>query len=164
MKRLMLIVAIGSLSYADEKVDHPTGPRITPPTVNVVSPRGVARGTTVEMTVEESQSAFTRAYRKGEHVRFPVAHGEGNYYADEETLDRLEGENRVAFRYLVNENPNGAARNIAGILNEKRNVLGLMPHPESFIDPTQHPRWTREPRREVGDGLRVFQNAVQFFQ
>jgi len=89
----------------------------------------------VEMTVEESQSAFTRAYKKGEHVRFPVAHGEGNYYADEETLDRLEGENRVAFRYLVNENPNGAARNIAGILNEKRNVLGMMPHPERACDP-----------------------------
>ena len=88
----------------------------------------------VEMTVEESQSAFTRAYKKGEHVRFPVAHGEGNYYADEATLDRLEGENRVAFRYLVNENPNGAARNIAGILNEKRNVLGLMPHPERACD------------------------------
>ena len=89
----------------------------------------------VEMTVEESQSAFTRSYKKGEHVRFPVAHGEGNYYADEATLDRLEGENRVAFRYLVNENPNGAARNIAGILNEKRNVLGMMPHPERACDP-----------------------------
>ena len=89
----------------------------------------------VEMTVEESQSAFTRAYKKGEHVRFPVAHGEGNYYADEATLDRLEGENRIAFRYLVNENPNGAARNIAGILNEKRNVLGMMPHPERACDP-----------------------------
>ena len=89
----------------------------------------------VEMTVEESQSSFTRAYKKGEHVSFPVAHGEGNYYADEATLDRLEGENRVAFRYLVNENPNGAARNIAGILNEKRNVLGMMPHPERACDP-----------------------------
>jgi len=89
----------------------------------------------VEMTVEESQSAFTRAYKKGERVRFPVAHGEGNYYADEATLDRLEGENRVAFRYIVNDNPNGAARNIAGILNEKRNVLGMMPHPERACDP-----------------------------
>ena len=88
----------------------------------------------VEMTVEESQSSFTRAYKKGDHVSFPVAHGEGNYYADEATLDRLEGENRVAFRYLVNENPNGSVRNIAGILNEKRNVLGLMPHPERACD------------------------------
>jgi phosphoribosylformylglycinamidine synthase subunit PurQ / glutaminase len=89
----------------------------------------------VEMVVEESQSAFTRAYKNGERVRFPVAHGEGNYFADEETLDRLEGENRVAFRYAPDENPNGAARNIAGILNEKRNVLGMMPHPERACDP-----------------------------
>ena len=89
----------------------------------------------VDMVVEESQSAFTRAYKNGEQVRFPVAHGEGNYFADEETLDRLEGENRVAFRYAPGENPNGAARNIAGILNEKRNVLGMMPHPERACDP-----------------------------
>ena len=89
----------------------------------------------VEMVVEESQSTFTRAYKKGEHVHFPVAHGEGNYFADDATLDRLEGENRVAFRYVPSDNPNGAARNIAGILNEKRNVLGLMPHPERACDP-----------------------------
>ena len=66
---------------------------------------------------------------------FPVAHGEGNYFADDETLDRLEGEGRVAFRYAEGDNPNGSARNIAGILNEKRNVLGLMPHPERVCDP-----------------------------
>jgi phosphoribosylformylglycinamidine synthase subunit PurQ / glutaminase len=89
----------------------------------------------VEMVVEESQSAFTRAYKNGEHVQFPVAHGEGNYFADDATLDRLEGENRIAFRYITNDNPNGAARNIAGILNEKRNVLGMMPHPERACDP-----------------------------
>ncbi len=59
----------------------------------------------------------------------------GNYFADEETLDRLEGENRIVFRYAENDNPNGSARNIAGILNEKRNVLGLMPHPERACDP-----------------------------
>ena len=89
----------------------------------------------VELVVEESQSVFTRAYRHGEQVRFPVAHGEGNYFADEETLDRLEGENRVAFRYTPEANPNGSARDIAGIMNEKRNVLGLMPHPERACDP-----------------------------
>ena len=88
----------------------------------------------VDLVVEESQSAFTRKYSKGEQVRFPVAHGEGNYFADEATLDRLEGEGRVAFRYAPGANPNGAARNIAGILNEKRNVLGLMPHPERACD------------------------------
>jgi phosphoribosylformylglycinamidine synthase I len=87
----------------------------------------------VAMTVEESQSAFTRKYDKGQRVIFPVAHGEGNYYADEETLNRLEGEGRVVFRYQ--DNPNGSARNIAGILNEKRNVLGMMPHPERVVDP-----------------------------
>jgi phosphoribosylformylglycinamidine synthase len=88
----------------------------------------------VTLSVEETQSAFTRKYDKGQSVTFPVAHGEGNYYADEETLNRLEGEGRVMFRYR--DNPNGSARDIAGILNEKRNVLGLMPHPERVVDPT----------------------------
>jgi phosphoribosylformylglycinamidine synthase len=87
----------------------------------------------VTLSVEETQSAFTRKYEKGQSVTFPVAHGEGNYYADGETLDRLEGEGRVMFRYQ--DNPNGSARDIAGILNQKRNVLGLMPHPERMVDP-----------------------------
>ena len=89
----------------------------------------------VAMTVEETQNAFTRKYNHGQRVTMPVAHGEGNYFADEETLDRLEGEGSVVFRYVDGDNPNGAARNIAGILNEKRNVLGLMPHPERVCDP-----------------------------
>jgi phosphoribosylformylglycinamidine synthase len=67
-------------------------------------------------------------------VVFPVANGEGNYTADDATLDRLEGEGRVVFRYAAGQNPNGSARNIAGILNDKRNVLGLMPHPERVVD------------------------------
>ena len=86
----------------------------------------------VSLKVEETQSAFTRKYSAGQSVTFPVAHGEGNYYADEATLDRLEGEGRVMFRYQ--NNPNGSARDIAGILSEKRNVLGLMPHPERVVD------------------------------
>jgi len=88
----------------------------------------------VGLEVQETQSGFTRKYDKGQRVTFPVAHGEGSYYADEETLNRLEGENRVAFRYAAGENPNGSARDIAGILSEKRNVLGLMPHPERVVD------------------------------
>jgi phosphoribosylformylglycinamidine synthase len=88
----------------------------------------------VGLEVSETQSAFTRKYENGQRVTFPVAHGEGSYFADEETLDRLEGENRVAFRYAKGENPNGSARDIAGILSEKRNVLGLMPHPERVVD------------------------------
>jgi phosphoribosylformylglycinamidine synthase subunit PurQ / glutaminase len=87
----------------------------------------------VTLSVEETQSAFTRKYEKGQSVSFPVAHGEGNYYADGDTLDRLEGEGRVMFRYQGN--PNGSARDIAGIVSEKRNVLGLMPHPERMVDP-----------------------------
>ena len=88
----------------------------------------------VGLEVTESQSIFTRKYENGQRVVFPVANGEGNYFADEETLNRLEGEGRVAFRYAEGENPNGSARDIAGILNEKRNVLGLMPHPERMTD------------------------------
>jgi phosphoribosylformylglycinamidine synthase len=91
------------------------------------------RGVGLEVT--ETQSVFTRKYDHGQRVVFPVANGEGNYYADDDTLDRLEGEGRVVFRYADGENPNGSARNIAGILNEKRNVLGLMPHPERVCDP-----------------------------
>ena len=87
----------------------------------------------VTLAVEETQSGFTRHYDKGQEIVVPVAHGEGNYYADDETLNRLEGEGRVVFRYR--DNPNGSARDIAGILNEKRNVLGMMPHPERVVDP-----------------------------
>jgi phosphoribosylformylglycinamidine synthase subunit PurQ / glutaminase len=89
----------------------------------------------VGLEVNETQNIFTRKYSHGQRVTFPVAHGDGNYFADDETLDRLEGEGRVVFRYAGGDNPNGSARNIAGILNEKRNVLGLMPHPERVVDP-----------------------------
>ena len=82
----------------------------------------------VPLTVENAQSAFTSRYAAGETIRYPVAHHDGNYFADDATLDRLEGEGRVALRYA--ENINGSARNIAGILNDGGNVLGMMPHPE----------------------------------
>jgi phosphoribosylformylglycinamidine synthase len=97
----------------------------------------------VHLKVESNDTAYTRQYRKGEVVRFPIAHKDGSYYANESTLNRLEGEGRVAFRYCdetgaVSEaaNPNGSQRNIAGIYNETRTVLGLMPHPERLADPT----------------------------
>ncbi|MFD1787081.1 phosphoribosylformylglycinamidine synthase subunit PurQ [Sphingomonas floccifaciens] len=86
----------------------------------------------VALTVENSQSIFTSQYRNGETLSVPVAHHDGNYFADTETLDRLEGEGRVAFRY--GESVNGSARNIAGILNAAGNVLGMMPHPERKIE------------------------------
>jgi len=96
----------------------------------------------VHLRVETSQSVYTRRYNAGQVIRVPVAHHDGNYFADKDTLDRLEGEGRVAFRYcneagtIVDDaNDNGSARAIAGILNDKRNVLGLMPHPEDATDP-----------------------------
>ncbi|HXG80288.1 MAG TPA: phosphoribosylformylglycinamidine synthase subunit PurQ [Sphingomicrobium sp.] len=88
---------------------------------------------TVGLKVDNSQSIFTSAYRAGEEISIPVAHHDGNYQADPETLDRLEGEGRVAFRYT--EECNGSARCIAGILNSQGNVLGMMPHPERALEP-----------------------------
>lgn len=88
----------------------------------------------VDLRVETTNSPFTHEARKGQTVRFPIAHGEGCYVADEHTLDQLEAEDRVAFRYL--DNPNGSARDIAGILSEGRNVLGMMPHPERATEPS----------------------------
>ncbi|WP_417725030.1 phosphoribosylformylglycinamidine synthase subunit PurQ [Salipiger sp.] len=85
------------------------------------------------LSVVESQSAFTRGYDAGQVISIPIAHHDGNYFADEATLDTLEGEGRVAFRYT--DNPNGAARDIAGLLSENRRVLGMMPHPERACDP-----------------------------
>ncbi len=85
------------------------------------------------MIVATADSAFTAAYGRGETVTFPVAHHDGNYRADAATLARLEGEDRVAFRYAAN--PNGSTADIAGILSANRRVLGLMPHPERAVDP-----------------------------
>ena len=100
----------------------------------------------VDLRIETSDSPFTSAAEKGTKVSFPVAHGEGCYVADEYTLDELEAEDRVTFRYL--DNPNGSQRNIAGILNRERNVMGLMPHPERATEPLMGSM----------DGLCVFQS------
>jgi phosphoribosylformylglycinamidine synthase len=89
----------------------------------------------VAMTVEAGNTMFTARYAPGQTVRIPVAHGDGNYFADKATLDRLEGEGRIAFRYVEGDNPNGAARNIAGIFNERRTIMGMMPHPERVSEP-----------------------------
>ncbi|GAA0738804.1 phosphoribosylformylglycinamidine synthase subunit PurQ [Sphingomonas sp. ABOLD] len=86
----------------------------------------------VPLVVDNSQSIFTSAYQAGEQLSIPVAHHDGNYFADAETLDRLEGEGRVAFRYA--QNINGSARGIAGVMNAAGNVLGMMPHPERKIE------------------------------
>ncbi|MBI5128113.1 MAG: phosphoribosylformylglycinamidine synthase subunit PurQ [Rhodopseudomonas palustris] len=96
----------------------------------------------VHLRVERADSPFTRGYKAGQVIKVPVAHGEGNYEADEETVKRLEGDGRVLYRYCSPEgevgessNINGAAASIAGIVNERGNVLGMMPHPENHVEP-----------------------------
>ncbi|MET0374106.1 MAG: phosphoribosylformylglycinamidine synthase subunit PurQ [Rhizorhabdus sp.] len=103
------------------------------------------------VTVATDASPFTSAYRTGERLILPVAHHDGNYFADEATLDALEGEGRVAFRYA--EPVNGSARAIAGVLNSRGNVLGMMPHPERRI----------EPAHGGSDGRRLFESVVGAF-
>ena len=88
----------------------------------------------VKLEVTNADTAFTRGYTNGQIIRCPVAHHDGNYFADSDTLARIEDEGRVAFRYADRTNPNGSINNIAGILNERKNVLGLMPHPENLIE------------------------------
>jgi phosphoribosylformylglycinamidine synthase I len=88
----------------------------------------------VKLEVTNADTAFTRGYSQGQVIRCPVAHHDGNYFADSETLNRIEGDGRVAFRYAEGTNPNGSLNDIAGILNEQKNVLGLMPHPENLIE------------------------------
>ena len=104
---------------------------------------------TVALTVENAQSVFTSGYEAGQTIRIPVAHHDGNYFADDETLDRLEGDSRVAFRYA--ETCNGSRRDIAGILNKAGNVLGMMPHPERAVDPAHGGT----------DGLALFKGAME---
>jgi phosphoribosylformylglycinamidine synthase len=89
----------------------------------------------VALTVDNADTLFTQGYTKGQTITIPVAHHDGNYFADAETLDRLEDEGRVAFRYA--EPVNGSQRDIAGVLNDKGNVLGMMPHPERMIEAAQ---------------------------
>jgi phosphoribosylformylglycinamidine synthase len=103
----------------------------------------------VPLKVENSSTAFTSRYRSGEDIVIPVGHHDGNYQADPETLDRLEGEGRVAFRYA--DACNGSARDIAGIVSEGGNVLGMMPHPERVLEPA-HGRT---------DGRRLFEGLLE---
>jgi phosphoribosylformylglycinamidine synthase subunit PurQ / glutaminase len=111
----------------------------------------------VNLKVERADTIFTGHYRQGELIRIPVAHGDGNYFADAATLDELEGEGRVVFRYVdsagnptPDANPNGAQRNIAGICDPSRRILGMMPHPERLF----------EPMLGGSDGRRMFESLI----
>jgi phosphoribosylformylglycinamidine synthase len=111
----------------------------------------------VHLKVERTDTPFTKAYAQGEIIRIPIAHGDGNYFADASTLDALEGNGRVVLRYVDRDgnatptaNPNGSLRNIAGICDERRRVVGLMPHPERLF----------EPLLGGSDGRRMFESVV----
>jgi phosphoribosylformylglycinamidine synthase len=104
---------------------------------------------TVQLRVENNETMFTSQYEKNEVINIPIAHGEGNYYCDEATLKLLEENNQIAFRYV--ENPNGSVSDIAGIVNEKGNVLGMMPHPERAVDELLG----------GAEGLKVFQSILK---
>jgi phosphoribosylformylglycinamidine synthase len=105
----------------------------------------------IELQVVNNRTVFTRAYDKDQIIRCPVAHHDGNYFADAETLARLEGDGQVVFRYTRDTNPNGSLNDIAGIVNARGNVLGLMPHPENLI----------EAAHGGSDGRGIFASALE---
>jgi phosphoribosylformylglycinamidine synthase I len=107
---------------------------------------------TVQLRVENNTTMFTSQYEKDEVIDIPIAHGEGNYYCDEVTLKQLEENNQIVFRYV--ENPNGSVSDIAGIVNEQGNVLGMMPHPERAVDELLG----------GADGLKVFQSILKHWR
>ncbi|WP_064094426.1 phosphoribosylformylglycinamidine synthase subunit PurQ [Rossellomorea aquimaris] len=105
---------------------------------------------TVPLTVENNETMFTNAYEKGQVIQIPIAHGEGNYFCDEETMISLKENNQIVFTYS-DENPNGSVENIAGITNKEGNVLGMMPHPERAMDTLLGSE----------DGKKLFQSIVK---
>lgn len=110
------------------------------------------------LRVESTTTAWTNLFEVGDEITIPMKNGEGNFIASPEELDRLEGEGLVVFRY-TGSNPNGSARDIAGVRNERGNVVGLMPHPEHAVEPGFGPDSAAGPRTGV-DGLKIFQSAI----
>lgn len=106
----------------------------------------------VNLVVANNETMFTSEYNKGDVISVPIAHGEGNYYCDAETLATLEANGQIAFRY--ESNPNGSLQDIAGITNERGNVLGMMPHPERAVDALLG----------SADGLKLFQSIVKHWR
>lgn len=113
------------------------------------------------LEVHGSKCVFLRDI---EQMYLPVAHAEGKFMPrDDVALQQLDAAGQLVLRYVHADNPNGSTADVAGVCDATGRVLGLMPHPERYIDPTQHPRWTRGDAGLVGDGLKMFQNAVRYF-
>lgn len=145
-------------------------PELGPPATLTYNDSGKFEDRWVRLAVRGSKSAFLTGI---DSMYLPVAHAEGKFVArDAEALGQLEAGDQLVLRYLPQrpgsddaaypDNPNGSVADVAGVCDTTGRVLGLMPHPERHIDPTQHPRWTRGEAGEVGEGLRVFQNAVEY--
>ncbi len=124
----------------------------------------------VRLRVVNDRSPFTNRTPSGSILRVPIAHGDGCYYSDAETLAAIKANGQILWQYVdasgaatETANPNGSLENIAGVSNERGNVAGLMPHPERFLFATQHPQWTRRNLRGDGQGLQMFRKGVQYF-
>ncbi len=122
----------------------------------------------VHLRVDGDRSVFLKGIQS---MFLPIAHAEGRFVAhSEQVLDTLEKNGQLVLRYLSEDNPNGAVRDVAGVCDSTGRILGLMPHPERYIDRTQHPQWTRMVVRnekadsEYGDGFAIFRNAVDYFK
>lgn len=162
------ILMRSGLLLADEP--GPAGPQ--PPATLMLNDSGRYEARWVRLEVADSHSPF---FAELEQLELPVAHAEGRFVPrDAAALQRLQANRQVVLRYVGGENgnthpapypanPNGAVDDIAGICDPTGLVCGLMPHPERYIEPTQHPQWTRRPAAEVGAGLAIFKNAVRYF-
>lgn len=128
---------------------------------------GVYTDRWVRLQVDGLRSVFLRGIQS---MYLPIAHAEGKFVGrSEDDLNSLEAQGRLVLRYVSEDNPNGAMRDVAGVCDETGRVLGLMPHPERHLDRTHHPHWTRlvassEPAETAGDGFALFKNAVDFFE
>ena len=149
-----LLVKAGLLPGFELPDERPPGQIAT--LADNAHPRFIDRWVPVR-TEPDSGCIWTRGL---DAFELPIAHGEGRFVAPDEVLDQLDSQRQVALRYSKGANPNGSMRDIAGICDPTGLVLGLMPHPERFVHPTQHPTWTR--RKPEPAGLRFFTNAVQY--
>jgi phosphoribosylformylglycinamidine synthase len=152
-----VLVKVGLLPGLSETLPDDPPPQTVTLTDNTV-PRFVARWSPLR-TEPDSVCIWTQGL---ETFDLPVAHGEGRFVTDESVLGQLESNGQVVLRYA--ENPNGSMRDIAGICDRRGVVLGLMPHPERYTDPTHHPRWTRGAAAGDPPGLQFFRNAVSYAQ
>jgi phosphoribosylformylglycinamidine synthase len=171
-KKLILGICNGFQVIMKSGVLLPDDPEKGPATTLTWNDSGKFEDRWVYLKVDGPQCVFLKDI---DRMYLPIAHAEGKFVArDQAALDWLDVHGQLVLRYTGRsgeengqipypENPNGSIGNVAGVCDHTGRVLGLMPHPERHIDPTQHPRWTRGEAGEVGDGLQVFRNAVDYF-